>query len=159
MPEKTVYSAHPAMFRNHPIGFSVVSFFFLFGVLTAASGLASEEVDAVLAFFGVGVVISAIPALILLRWWLKALGTTLTVTNERVTLRLGLLSKHTSDVMLSDVRNVQVSQGVLQRMLGVGAVGVASAGHSGMEIEVGGIPDPQEVKRLIEEGRSAARNP
>jgi len=106
-----------------------------------------------------GLVAFAIPGLIMLRWWLKAVGTTLTVTNERVTLRLGLLSKHTSDVMLSDVRNVQVSQGVLQRMLGVGAVGVASAGHGGMEIEVGGIPDPQEVKRLIDEGRSAARKP
>lgn len=155
MPENTLYSGHPAMFRNHPVGFSIAVLFMVLALLVLGDAAMKSDEQGMAS----GLAVFAIPGVIMLRWWLKALGTTLTVTNERVTLRLGLFSKHTSDVMLSDVRNVQVSQGVLQRMLGVGAVGVASAGHGGMEIEVGGIPDPQKVKRLIEEGRTAARKP
>ena len=128
MSEKTLYSAHPSMFRNRPVSFLIC-------ILLVPVGL--------------GLVI-------LLFWWLKAKGTTLTVTEESVTLRLGLLSKRTSEVFHFDVRNVQVAQGPLQRMLGVGAIAVSSAGQSGFEIEVHGIPQPEKVKALINKYRKEA---
>ena len=126
MEENKLYETHPAMFRNNPIGF----------ILSIA----------LIAVFGLGL-------LILLVWWLRVLGTTLTVTNERITLRKGILSKHTSEVYHTDVRNVQVSQGIFQRMFGVGSIGISSAGQSGVEIGVDGVPNPQKVKSLIDQYR------
>ena len=126
MEENKLYETHPAMFRNNPIGFIISIILIL--------------------VFGLGL-------LILLVWWLKVLGTTLTVTNERITLRKGILSKHTSEVYHTDVRNVQVSQGIFQRIFNVGAIGISSAGQSGVEIGVDGIPDPQKVKTLIDQYR------
>ena len=126
MEENKLYETHPAMFRNNPIGFIL-------------------SVILILAY-GLGLII-------LLVWWLRVLGTTLTVTNERITLRKGILSKHTSEVYHTDVRNVLVSQGIFQRIFNVGTIGISSAGQSGVEIGVAGIPDPQKVKTLIDQYR------
>jgi membrane protein YdbS with pleckstrin-like domain/DNA-directed RNA polymerase subunit RPC12/RpoP len=126
VPEKTVYESHPSMFKNHPVGFII------------SIGL---------CLFGIGFII-------LLIWWLNVLGTTLTVTNKRTVLRKGILSKSTNEVRHQDVRNIQVSQGILQRIFNVGAIGISSAGHGGIEIEVFGMPSPDKVKKLIDQYRS-----
>ena len=91
--------------------------------------------------------------LILVIWWLDCLGTTLTVTTKRTTLRRGILSKKTNDVWHRDVRNIQVKQGILQRLLGVGTIGISSAGQGDVEIAVNGMPNPEKVRRFIDEHR------
>ena len=128
MSEKVLYEAHPSMFRNHPISF----------VLTV-----------LLCLVGVGFIIFFF-------WWLDSIGTTLIVTDERTTLKKGVLSKSIDEVWHRDVRNVQLYQSFGQRIFGVGKLGISSAGQGGMEIEVSGIPDPEDVKRLIDESRRAA---
>lgn len=126
--EEVLYEAHPSMFRNHPI-------YFVLCVLLIAA-------------FGLGLIL-------LLIWWVQSLGTTLTVTNEQTTLRKGILSKNTNDVFHTNVRNIQVRQSPLQRLLNVGWLGISSAGQSGLEIEVNGILDPERVKEIIDEYRKS----
>jgi uncharacterized membrane protein YdbT with pleckstrin-like domain len=125
-PEQTHYEAHPAMFRAHPIGFVV-------SVLLIAA-------------FGLGLVI-------LLFWWLACLGTTLAVTNRRVILRRGLLSKSVNEVWHTDVSNVQFNQSFWQRITGVGDIGISTAAQAGIEIQVAGIPNPDAVVKIINEHR------
>ena len=124
--ERVLYVAHPSMFRNRPI-------LFLLDV-------------AAIALWGLGLVF-------LLIWWFRTLGTTLTVTDRRTVLRRGLFSKHTSEIMHCDVRNLQIDQTFFQRIFGVGAVKVSSSGRAGIEIEVEGMPRPYEIKQLIDQGR------
>lgn len=126
MAEPILYESHPAMFRNHPLGF------ILCVLLTAA--------------FGLGLVIFLV-------WWLKCLGTTLTVTEQKTTLRTGLLSRNINEVFHSDVRSIQVSQRFLQRLLGVGSVGISSAGQAAVEIVANGLPRPDQVRELIDAHR------
>jgi uncharacterized membrane protein YdbT with pleckstrin-like domain len=90
---------------------------------------------------------------ILVIWWLKTAATTLTVTTRRTTLTQGLLSKHTSEVMHEHVRNIQVDQSVLQRLFGVGRIAISSAGQSGMEIDITGIPHPDAIQSAIDRYR------
>jgi uncharacterized membrane protein YdbT with pleckstrin-like domain len=130
MPETILYKDSPAMFRNRPILFLICCFLIL--------------------IYGVGL-------LILLCWWLQCWATSLTVTDQRVTLRKGILSKYTNDVMLADIRNVQVGQNLFQRLFGVGSIGVSSSGQAGMEIEVNGIPSPQKIKTIIDDRRVSLR--
>ncbi len=124
--EKTEYQSHPAMFRNNPIGFIITI---------------------ILCFFVLGLFIFLI-------WWLRCLGTTLTVTNKRTVLRRGILSKSTTEVYHSDVRNVQISQSLFQRIFGVGCIGISSAGTGGVEIAVAGLPNTNKIKMLIEQNRN-----
>lgn len=114
------------MFRNRPI------LFLLFVVLTL--------------LYGVGL-------LLLLIWWIRDLGVTLTVTDKRTTLRHGILSKSITEIWHRDVRNVLVSQSFFQRIFGVGAIGISSAGGAGLEIQVAGMATPYVVKQIVDAGR------
>ena len=125
MEETVLYHSHPAMFKNRPFAFILCL---------------------ILSLAGVGLIIFLI-------WWIKTRGTDLTVTNERVSLRKGILSKFTNDVYLTDVRNVQIYQSFWQRIFGVGYVAISSAGKEGIEIEVKGIPDPEKIKSIIDTHR------
>jgi uncharacterized membrane protein YdbT with pleckstrin-like domain len=120
-----LYNAHPAMFRNRP-------FVFALGVLT----------------------IPIVVGLVGLVWWyLYSRSTTLTVTDLWTRLRRGLLSRDISTVYHNDVRNVRVAQTFFQRLMGVGYVGISTAGQSGVEIEVHGVPDPVQIKTVIDRFR------
>lgn len=85
--------------------------------------------------------------------WLRCRATRLVVTSERTILKTGILSRQTNEVRHRDLRNVQVQQGVLDRMVGVGRVELSSAGQSNVEIDVAGIPDPQGIADLIRQHR------
>ncbi|MBN2684103.1 MAG: PH domain-containing protein [Pontiellaceae bacterium] len=125
MEETVLYQHHPAMFRNNPIGF-ILSF--------------------ILCFLGIGLVI-------LLVWRLKTLGTSLTVSNKRITLRQGLLSKNINEVYTVDVRNVQIKQNLFQRIFRVGSIDISSAGQGTIEISVKGVPNPEKIKNIIDQYR------
>ena len=123
--ELILYRAHPAMFRNNPV------LYVLFLLL---------------CLIGIGF-------LLFLIWWLRTLSSTLVVTDQKTTLRTGLLSKNTDDVYHKDVRNIQVRQTFFQRIFGVGTIGISSAAQADMEIVAQGIPNPCRVKEIIEKHR------
>lgn len=123
--EETLIVTRPKMFRNHPIWFILCL---------------------LLSVVGIGLVVLSI-------WYMKVLTTTLTVTTKRTTLRQGILSKHTREVRHSDVRFLEVDQGILQRILGVGKLAVSSAGQGELEIIVEGIYRPSYVKDTIDSYR------
>ncbi len=124
--EETLLELHPAMFRSNPLGFVI-------SVLLIAA-------------VGIGL-------LILGWWWLETRAAELTITNKRTTQRTGLISKNTTEVLHRDVRNIQVSQSALQRIFGVGSLGISSAGQAGIEIQFSGVVDPDSVKALIDRHR------
>jgi len=126
MSETILYRDHPAMFRNRPLLFAAAC--------------------ALVPLGGLGL-------LFLVPWWLSCLGTSLVVTDRRVTLRRGILSKDTSDILLADIRNVQVRQRFLQRLFDVGDIGLSSSGQGEIEIEVAGLPHPRRVSALIDDHR------
>lgn len=124
--EETLLELHPAMFRSNPLGFVI-------SVLLIAA-------------VGIGL-------LILGWWWLGTRAAELTITNKRTTQRTGLISKNTTEVLHRDVRNIQVSQSALQRIFGVGSLGISSSGQAGVEIQFSGVVDPDSVKALIDRHR------
>jgi uncharacterized membrane protein YdbT with pleckstrin-like domain len=121
MPGKIVYEAHPAMFRARPLSF------ILCALLIPA--------------FGLGI-------LILLYWYILTRGTRLTVTDHDITYERGILSKDRTTVALRQVRSVRVTQGFINRILGVGTIEVASTGDA-PEFTVKDMPDPYEIRDAI----------
>lgn len=124
--ELDLYFSNKAMFAANPIGF----------LLTLL----------LIPVFGIGL-------LILIVWFIDCQGSSLTVTNKRSILRSGILSKHTSEVLHKDVRNLQVSQGIINRMFGVGSIAISSAGQSDFEIYIRGVTDPYKAKSIIDDVR------
>lgn len=143
--EQTLVQLHPSMLRRHPFQFTGSMLLLLVGGAGVVYGLVLPEwwvvgVAVAVALFGVGV---------LLLWWLKVKSTTLTVTSERTILRKGILSRRTTEVRHDDVRNLQVNQTFLERMLGVGDLAISSAGQDDLEIDIDGVRNPEQIASYI----------
>lgn len=80
-------------------------------------------------------------------WWIKCKGERLAVSDSEILMERGLLSKQRTQLALSSVRTVRITQSIFQRMLGVGNIEIFSAGDYA-EIAIKGMPDPNRVREL-----------
>jgi uncharacterized membrane protein YdbT with pleckstrin-like domain len=80
--------------------------------------------------------------------YLKLKFTEQGVTNKRVILKRGIISRKTEEMKLGSIETVEIDQGVLGRIFGYGAVKITGRGLS--DLVYRGIDDPMSVKRQIE---------
>jgi uncharacterized membrane protein YdbT with pleckstrin-like domain len=104
--------------------------------LVAAARLAVGAVALVLA-----IVFVAGP---LLRWW----TTSYELTNRRLRLRAGVLTRRGRDFPLSRISDVSFAQGLLDRVLGCGRLVVESPGEHG-QLVLTEIPNVQHVQATL----------
>jgi hypothetical protein len=65
----------------------------------------------------------------------------------------GRRRKFTNEVLHSHVRNIQINQSVFQRLMHVGSIGISTSGQAGIEIFIRGIPNPYDLKNVIDQYR------
>lgn len=71
------------------------------------------------------------------------------VTNQRIVVTHGIVSKRTTEIDISDIRSINVTQGPLQRMLGLGRLEFATASGPLKEAQLYNIRDPELLKEKI----------
>ena len=149
--EQLVMKIHPSMFRARPIRFVSVLVLIFAGITGAVWGglLGDGSMGRTAALVG-GILAFLIGSGWLGVWKVKTLGAAIEITNKRTVLRTGLLSRATSEVVHDNIRNVQVSQSFLQRLFGVGTLGLSSSGQDGIEIQIEDIPNPDRVREVID---------
>lgn len=70
------------------------------------------------------------------------------VTNKRVILKKGIISRQTEEMKLASIETVEINQGIFGRIFGFGTVKVTGRGISDLMFKR--IDDPIAVKRQIE---------
>lgn len=70
------------------------------------------------------------------------------VTNKRVILKKGIISRKTEEMKLTSVETVEINQGIFGRIFGFGTVKITGRGISDLMFK--GIDNPMSVKRQIE---------
>lgn len=149
-PEQVVARVRPAMIRARPVLFLGHVVLLGAGVAGVVWGLTGDRAGLKSAA-GIAGALAAVAALgSLAVWKLKTLSAAIEITNKRSVLRRGLLSKATSEVVHDNIRNVQVTQTFWQRVWRVGSIGLSSSGQDGIEIEIGDLPDPERIRRMID---------
>jgi len=154
--DKPLYDENPSYFRRKPISYTLMVVFFLGGLAGAYYFFTGEEPIKdfpYLKFVSLG--LAAFGFIVLLYWWLSGKATNLILTDTKTILHRGILSRSVTEVYHTDVRNVQLSQTFFQRIFSVGTIGIASAGQGSMEIYAEGMPNPDEVKAIIDKYRHA----
>lgn len=151
--EPMLLSLHPAMFRNHPFQYLVVVAVFAFGLSGSLISLTGWDMFG-LSWVGqtplwISLSVAVLAVAYWLGWWVQTRFVTLNVTSERSVYRQGLLARSTSEVRHEDVRNLQVDQTIVERLLGVGRISISSSGQDDFEIRVRGIPRPNDVAETI----------
>lgn len=70
------------------------------------------------------------------------------LTNKRVILKTGIISRKTEEMKINSIETVEIKQGILGRIFGFGVIKITGRGTSNFLLK--GIDDPMSVKRIIE---------
>lgn len=78
----------------------------------------------------------------------RLMGIERAVTSLRLVQKRGIVSRESDEIQLTSIETVEISQSVLDRILGAGAVKATGRGIS--DLVLSNVDDPLVVKKLIE---------
>jgi uncharacterized membrane protein YdbT with pleckstrin-like domain len=142
-------------FHGHPSWRSILSMYVkglilailagvIAGIVTRAS---SRSVDVA----WVALVVLVALMLVLIAGLLRRIATTYTITNRRLTIATGILSREHHETRLERVQNVNSSQSLLERMLSVGDVQFDTAASAEYNFAFRGVHHPQQIVRTVDQ--------
>jgi uncharacterized membrane protein YdbT with pleckstrin-like domain len=148
---------HPGehvIFQGHPSWRSIMSFWIkgilIVALVVAAAGgitaIADDGADGGKMFlagaiaFGILVVIGLI----------QRISVTYTISNQRMRIRRGIVSRHVQETRLERVQNVNTDQSVIERLLQVGTVDFDTAGTGDSDFAFRGVAQPEKVMAKVE---------
>jgi len=124
--QKVLYFDYPAMLLANPIRWIIYL--------------------ALVFAFGFGLILYCL-------WWFEAYAKRLILTEDEAIYVKGVFNTSTTEIRLTDIRSVEVDQSFWGKLVGIGAIKIASAGSDGWEIEINGLPQPNKILRIINERR------
>jgi len=163
--ERTLAKVHPVVFRARPFATLILGLVFLVAVVALIMSVAGMSV----AGYSFGETMPLGPASLLTwvcattllvifvivgYWMMLSRFTTLTVTDDRTIYQEGIVSRETSEVQHDDVRNIQLDQSFVQRLLKVGGVAISSSGQDEMEVVAKNLPNPAGIIDLIRDNQA-----
>lgn len=137
------------IFQGHPSWRAILGFY-LKGVLVAAIA------GAVAKLFGAGsgtvflVVLVAIGLTVLIGF-VKRVATTYTITDRRLNIKRGIVSREVQETRLERVQNVNYRQSVYQRVMQIGDVDFDTAATDDYNFVFAGVADPAQVVHSVDQ--------
>jgi uncharacterized membrane protein YdbT with pleckstrin-like domain len=89
---------------------------------------------------------------------IKRTTTRYTISDQRIHIRTGIVSRQEHSTQLARVQNVNGSQSIFQRMLGIGDVDWDTAGTetSGADFRLRSVDDPSSIVRVVDQALHSA---
>ncbi len=147
------------MFEGHPSWRSILDFYvkgllltlvaalIAAGVTRIADGHVKASVVVIVAVIGV--------ALTVVAGFVKRITTHYTITNRRLRIQRGLISREIQETRLERVQNVNYNQSIFQRVLQIGDVDFDTAGGDDYNFVFAGVAQPEDVVRRVDAATSA----
>jgi uncharacterized membrane protein YdbT with pleckstrin-like domain len=141
------------IFQGHPSWRAILGFY-LKGILVAA-------VVAVIArLFDVGsgsvfLIVLVIVGITVLVGFVKRVATTYTITDRRLNIRRGIISREVQETRLERVQNVNYKQSVYQRLMQIGDVDFDTAAGDDYNFVFAGVADPSDVVHSVDQATGA----
>jgi uncharacterized membrane protein YdbT with pleckstrin-like domain len=147
---------HPGeqlIFQGHPSWRAILGFYL--------KGLVIAIVIAVIAkLAGAGsgtifLIVLVILALTVLIGFFKRVSTTYTITDRRLNIKRGILSREVQETRLERVQNVNFNQSIYQRVMQIGDVDFDTAATDDYNFIFVGVADPEEVVHRVDQATGA----
>lgn len=100
-----------------------------------------------------GIALGVIGFVLFLPPWIRASSSEFAVTNKRVLIKVGLVRRHSLELLLQKVEGIGVDQGILGRILGYGTITVSGVGGTKEAFRM--ISNPLEFRRQVQAGLAA----
>jgi uncharacterized membrane protein YdbT with pleckstrin-like domain len=117
----------------------------------AIAGLVTDIVSGKIEVPWVIAVVLVVFVVVLVVGFVRRMQTTYTITNRRMTIDVGLLSRKLHQTRLERVQNVNTRQSVLERMLRIGTVDFDTAAESGFDFAFRGVAQPHRIVRTVDQ--------
>jgi uncharacterized membrane protein YdbT with pleckstrin-like domain len=147
---------HPGedvVFEGHPSWRAVLAFY-LSGII---GSLLIAVIVALAASVGLGVVVGVVLiALVILVGFIRRMATTYMVSNQRLYIRRGILSKRIQQTRIDRVQNVNTDQSLIERILRVGKVDFDTAGTDDSDFTFIGLSNPSRVVAAVDRAQREA---
>jgi uncharacterized membrane protein YdbT with pleckstrin-like domain len=142
---------HPGervIFEGHPSWRAILGFY-LKGLLVAVilGVIAKLVADDGTAFL----VILVVLALTVVIGFVKRVATTYTITDRRLNIKRGIISKEVQETRLERVQNVNYRQSVYQRLMQIGDVDFDTAAGDDYNFVFAGVANPSDVVHSVDE--------
>ena len=96
-------------------------------------------------------------ALVVLVGFIRRISIVYTITNQRLRIKRGILSKRIQQTRIDRVQNVNTEQSVVDRLLRVGTVDFDTAGTDDSDFTFAGVSSPARVVEAVDRAQHAAR--
>ncbi|MBV8454618.1 MAG: PH domain-containing protein [Deltaproteobacteria bacterium] len=151
-----LFSPRPAAQREYALVRILPSWWHFLREIIVAVGLACGGLFILFASFvdfriGLGLIAAAI--LIITMAALHRRFTSWSLTSDRLIERQGLLASRRREMELADVRSIEVSRSISQRLFGIGNVMIASAASADFMIKLQDVPGPERVAEMLRQAR------
>ena len=143
---------HPGervLYEGHPSWRSILDFY-LKGLLVTA--LVCVVVQLVTDEAGTTSIVAVIGvALTILIGFIRRVATSYTITDRRLHIKRGIVSRTIQETRLERVQNVNFNQGVFQRILQIGDVDFDTAAGDDYNFIFAGVSDPEDVVHQVDQ--------
>jgi uncharacterized membrane protein YdbT with pleckstrin-like domain len=95
-----------------------------------------------------GLVIGLIALALLLPPWIKSFSSEFAITNKRVLIKVGLVRRHSLELLLQKIEGIGVDQGIMGRILNYGTITVSGVGGTKEAFTM--ISAPLEFRRQVQ---------
>jgi len=141
------------IFEGHPSWRAILGFY-LKGILIAAViGVIAKVAGASSAT--VFLVVLVLIALTVLVGFFKRMATTYTITDRRLNIKRGIVSREIQETRLERVQNVNYRQSVYQRLMQIGDVDFDTAATDDYNFVFVGVADPGQVVQSVDRATGA----
>ena len=143
------------IFEGHPSWRSILGYYLKGVAIAAAAGavtalitrVTGDDVNSGLVFL----VVLAIIALTVLAGFIKRVATTYTITDRRLNIKRGIVSREIQETRLERVQNVNYRQSVFQRMMQIGDVDFDTAASDDYNFIFSGVAEPADVVHRVDQ--------
>jgi uncharacterized membrane protein YdbT with pleckstrin-like domain len=141
------------IFEGHPSWRAILGFYLKGLLIAIVAGVIAKLVGA--SGGVVFLIVLAILALTVLVGFVKRVATTYTITNRRLHIKRGLISREIQETRLERVQNVNYNQSLYQRVMQIGDVDFDTAGSGDYDFTFNGVADPEEVVQRVDQATGA----
>jgi membrane protein YdbS with pleckstrin-like domain len=165
-PEETLWEGRPsnALLYGKLVRFFirliivlVVGYFALTSGLSSLASISSSagsfvEQNNTVLILGILVVLALVllPSVMgLLQAWARIKNTHYRVTNQRIVIQSGVLSRSLEEIDMRSIDDIEFQQPVFERLFGIGQIFIVSTDKVAPKLSLHGIHDPLKIRELI----------
>ncbi len=141
-------SGEKVIFEGHPSWRAILGFYLKGVAIAIVLGAIAKLIDGNgTAFLAILVVLG----ITLLAGFVKRVATTYTITNRRLNIKRGIVSREIQETRLERVQNVNYRQSVYQRLMQIGDVDFDTAATDDYNFVFYGVADPGDVVHAVDQ--------